>query len=313
MAVPVYIFTGFIESGKTTLIDETLHDEAFNTGERTLLLVLEQGIEEFDEKKAAELNTHIEYIDDFENGMSLKHLNELNAKYKPERVMIEYNGTWKVEDFLNSKIPAGWEIAQIVATADASTFENYVNNMKSFMYEQLRFADPVIFNRCSPKIKKSFLRSNVRAYNRSAQLIYENTEGEIENMDEDDLPFDLSKDSIEISPDDYGIWYMDALDHPQKYSGKTLSFTGMAYPTTQWDKPIVAIGRFALVCCAQDKQFIGVGIVDQDGKGLRPASWMKVKGKVRIDYDPESQSDYISLTQSTLKPAKPLEHPDVVF
>lgn len=313
MNVPVYLFTGFIESGKTTLIDETLHDEAFNTGEKTLLLVLEEGIEEFDPEKAKELNTHIEVIDDFETGMSFEHLKELNDFYTPERVMIEYNGTWKVEDFLKLKVPAGWEIAQIVATVDASTAANYFANMKSFMYEQLRFADLIIFNRCDKSVKKSFLRSNVRAYNRMAQLIYENVSGEIEELGEDELPFDFSKDRINIEPDDYGIWYMDALDHPRKYKGKTLSFKGIAYPTTQFDKPIVAVGRFAMVCCAQDRQFMGVGVVDQTGRGLNPGTWVEVTGKARVDFDPESNSEYLSITNSTVTPCRPIENQDVTF
>lgn len=46
--IPMYVFTGFLESGKTKFIQETLEDERFNTGERTLLLVFEEGEEEYD-------------------------------------------------------------------------------------------------------------------------------------------------------------------------------------------------------------------------------------------------------------------------
>ena len=37
--VPVYLFTGFLESGKTTFIQETLEDTRFNNGDMTLLLL----------------------------------------------------------------------------------------------------------------------------------------------------------------------------------------------------------------------------------------------------------------------------------
>ena len=46
--LPVYIFTGFLEGGKTTIIQESLADQNFNTGEKTLLLLCEEGIEEYD-------------------------------------------------------------------------------------------------------------------------------------------------------------------------------------------------------------------------------------------------------------------------
>ena len=48
MPIPVYAFTGFLESGKTKFIQETLEDPRFNSGERTLLLVCEEGEEEYD-------------------------------------------------------------------------------------------------------------------------------------------------------------------------------------------------------------------------------------------------------------------------
>ena len=49
--MPVYLFTGFLESGKTSFIDETLADKRFNNGQRTLLLVCEEGEAEYDESR----------------------------------------------------------------------------------------------------------------------------------------------------------------------------------------------------------------------------------------------------------------------
>ena len=48
MPIPVYAFTGFLDAGKTKFIQETLEDERFNTGERTLVLICEEGEEEYD-------------------------------------------------------------------------------------------------------------------------------------------------------------------------------------------------------------------------------------------------------------------------
>ena len=44
--IPVYLFTGFLEAGKTKFIQETMEDPRFNEGERTLLLICEEGLEE---------------------------------------------------------------------------------------------------------------------------------------------------------------------------------------------------------------------------------------------------------------------------
>ena len=45
--VPVYLFTGFLESGKTKFAQQTLEDASFNNGDRILLLVCEEGVEEY--------------------------------------------------------------------------------------------------------------------------------------------------------------------------------------------------------------------------------------------------------------------------
>ena len=47
MRLPVYLFTGFLEGGKTHIIQESMEDKKFNSGEKTLLLVCEEGIEEY--------------------------------------------------------------------------------------------------------------------------------------------------------------------------------------------------------------------------------------------------------------------------
>ena len=48
--IPVYVFTGFLESGKTKFIQDILADPNFTENERTVLLLCEEGIEEYDEK-----------------------------------------------------------------------------------------------------------------------------------------------------------------------------------------------------------------------------------------------------------------------
>ena len=67
MPIPVYAFTGFLESGKTKFIQETLEDPRFNGGERTLLLVCEEGEEEYDPTSYPHDCVYQEVIDDLDD------------------------------------------------------------------------------------------------------------------------------------------------------------------------------------------------------------------------------------------------------
>ena len=58
MEVPVYLITGFLESGKTTFLQGVLGDPDFSQGERTLLIVCEEGIEEYDKKILSSANAN---------------------------------------------------------------------------------------------------------------------------------------------------------------------------------------------------------------------------------------------------------------
>ena len=73
----------------------------------------------------------------------------------------------------------------------------------------------------------------------------------------DPLPFDINADPIDIPDDDFGIWYMDCQDEPQKYTGKTVRFLAQVCQTNRAGKNSFVPGRFAMTCCVQDIQFVG--------------------------------------------------------
>ena len=310
--VPLYLFAGFLESGKTQLLLETLNDPEFNENERTLLICCEEGILDYDVDQLKKLSSDIVYIDSFSK-LTPTYLNELDAKYQPERVMMEYNGTWSVTDFLDIEIPLDWLIVQIVTTVDASTFESYVTNMKSLMYEQIVHAGMVIFNRCDSSTKKSFLRGNVKATNPSTQIVYEDVDGNINSLAEDELPFDLNAKVLDVKPEDYGLWYMDALEHPYKYQQKRLKTAGLVYQTTKDNEPVVALGRYALVCCENDTAFIGVGILGKLPKGLKDGEWAEVEATIKVEFDDIANKEYLMLENASFTKIEGLEQPFVYF
>ena len=220
--VPIYLMTGFLESGKTSFLNFTLAQEYFQIDEPTLLILCEEGEEEYDKKVLKKSRTSVEVIDSIEE-LTTERLVAYDAFYNPGRVIIEYNGMWQVSKLEELTFPSGWGIEQHIVTVDASTFQVYLNNMKSLFMEMVRNADLVLFNRADTELPLANFRRSIKVVNPGAELIFEDEEGEIEDIFDGEMPFDVKAETIEIPNEDYGIWYLDSLDHLERYEGKTLS------------------------------------------------------------------------------------------
>ena len=204
--IPVYVFMGFLDSGKTTFVKETLLDREFTGGAKTLLLVCEDGEEEYDEKDLKKKNIFLEFIE--EDQLNTEHLLDLQDKYQPEQVMIEYNGMWKLDKIFDIRVPKGWTVVQVLSFVNAETYDVYQQNMKATMMDQVNSADMVVFNRCDEKSKRAEWRRGIKAVNRRAQIIFEMKDGSIapDENDEEDLPYDVKADVIELNDEDFGMW-----------------------------------------------------------------------------------------------------------
>ncbi len=290
MDVPVYLFTGFLESGKTSMIKETLLDPEFNDGSRTLILVCEQGEVEYDPEFLKQTNAVVEVLES-RSQLSEDRLEMLNQKIRPQQVFIEYNGMWNVSELLDLEFPTCWLLVQIISTVNAQTFMLYVNNMRSLMADQLMHSEMILINRCDASTKKSFLRNNIKAVNKGAQLIYESIDGQINNLPDDDLPFDLNAEVIDIQDDDYGLWYMDALDHPDRYTGKTVRFKGKVVHIE--DSRSFVIGRYAMVCCAEDMSLIGYLCRSDRPVRVLVDDWIMLTARLETEFDEEFKRDVL--------------------
>lgn len=202
--VMVYLMTGFLDSGKSQFLKFTLTQDYFQIDGTTLLILCEEGEEEFDPLEMAKHGVKIIKIEEQEE-LTEAFLNELHEKYSPERVVIEYNGMWKVSDFEALSLPQGWEIEQKLTTVDASTFQMYLNNLKPLFVEMVRGAELVLFNRCTDIEPLAGYRRSVKVVSPQAEVIFEDENGEIENIFGDDVPYDLNAPVIEIPREDYGI------------------------------------------------------------------------------------------------------------
>ncbi|SFT38999.1 CobW/HypB/UreG, nucleotide-binding domain [Lachnospiraceae bacterium XBD2001] len=314
--VPVYVFYGFMDSGKTTLVQETLFQNDFANDLSSFLVIrCEDGDEEYDEKKLTSLGGRLITIDN-EEDFTAEYMKQLDDEFHPEAIFIEYNGTWEVAPLYEMEGPESWTIVQALCTVDASTFEMYMQNMRVMMSEQMFKADVVIFNRCTDATPKAKFRANVKSVNRRCQIVYEREDGTVDDSEEE-LPFDINADEIEISDADYALWFMDCMDHPKKYDGKIISFLGLVYNPTDGKgklKPGVFVpGRFAMTCCVEDIQFLGMKTVYKDSAKLEHKSWIQLKAQVKYEFAKEYRGKGPVLHPIEITPAEKPEDELVYF
>ncbi len=281
MDIPVYLFTGFIESGKTKFIQETLTDVRFNNGEKTLLLLCEEGIEEYDPSEFSGKNVNIQTVN--KEDLTAQQLESWRKKCKAERVIIEYNGMWQLRELFDN-LPDKWIIAQEFFFADASTFLSYNANMRSLVVDKLTTCELAVFNRYNDSIDKMELHKIVRGVNRTANIAYEKTNGDVEYDDiEDPLPFDIDAPIINIEDKDYAIWYRDMGEELDKYNGKTVKFTGMAAKNRSLPKGTFVIGRPVMTCCVEDIQFAGVVCNWEKSDIIENKQWLKITAEISVE------------------------------
>ena len=206
--IPVYLFTGFLEGGKTHIIQESMSDERFNTGEKTLIIMCEEGIEELDVSLFSGRNVYLASIED-EDELSEERLIECMGGHKIDRVIIEYNGMWMLKS-LYEALPRDWFIFQNMMFADAKTFLSYNANMRQLMVDKLMDCEMIVLNRTPLDVDKEEIHKIVRGISRRATITYDYPDGHVEYDDiEDPLPFDIEANPIVIEDDDYAVWYRD--------------------------------------------------------------------------------------------------------
>ena len=277
---PVYIINGFLESGKTEFIAFTLAQPYFQIKGKTMILLCEEGEIEYDEALLKRSRAVVEVIED-EEDFNPTHLTELEKKHKPDRIIIEYNGMW---NFKNMKLPWYWKVEQQITTIDGSTFPMYYTNMRSLLAEMIRKSEMIIFNRCDGIEDLNSYKRNIKAVNPSADVIFEDSNGEIDEIFEEDLPYDLNQDVIELDNEGYGIWYLDSMDHLERYIGKKIQFVAMVLKPEHFPQNYFVPGRMAMTCCADDMAFLGYACEFAGAGALKQKEWVKVTATVSKEY-----------------------------
>jgi hypothetical protein len=284
MDIPVYLFTGFLESGKTKFIQETMEDTRFDTGEKTLLLVCEEGVEEYDTSKFCSDKIYIETIEE-EEDLGTALLSSLIKKHSAKRVLVEYNGMWKLQS-LFAAMPKSWIIAQEFLFVDANTIINYNNNMRNLVADKLSSPELVVFNRYSPEIDKMELHKLVRGLNTKCAIAYEFWDGHVEYDDiEDPLPFDRDAEIIKIEDKDYAYFYRNLSEDLEFYNGKTVKFKCVVAKNKQLKDNQLVIGRHVMTCCVEDISFAGFLLIGESFKAIENRDWCMVTATVKLEFN----------------------------
>ncbi len=304
---PVYIINGFLDAGKTDFFRYTIAQPYFRTKGKTLLIVCEEGENDYEDKLLKSTNTVVEFIED-EEDFNPDALVALDAKHNPERILVEYNGMW---NFKNMRLPVMWNLEQQITVIDCSSFELYFSNMKSLLAEQIRNSDLILFNRCDGLTENlPAYKRNVKAINQKADIIFEDQNGEVDVTLDEDLPFDLNDDPIELNNYGYGMFYLDALDHVERYEGKNIKFKGMVLIPPEFPDNRFVPGRMAMTCCAQDMQFLGFACEYDKVDELKEKEWVEVTARVVKQYVPEYQGEgpvlIATSVEKTTEPANPV-------
>ena len=301
---PVYLIAGFLDSGKTSFINGILSD-GFAREDRTMLLCCEEGETAYD--PAVLRNVTVVTAEDQEQ-LTPAFLEAERRKCGAVQIIVEYNGMWQIQDFYVNAMPPSWALYQIIAAVEGPTFEMYATNMASLMMEKLRNADMICINRCTDQLCTALRQRNLRLVNRRADIYLAKVGGESEDyMDGTVSAFDLSAPEIRVSDEDYGLWYVEIMDNPQMYEGKTVVFRAMMCKPPQYGRYFTP-GRFAMVCCAEDMTFLAVACIGWDVSAIPERTWVEVTAQARVEHWDPYQGDGPVLHVSSVVPCgKPAE------
>ncbi|MGI5963909.1 MAG: GTP-binding protein [Lawsonibacter sp.] len=309
--IPLYLITGFLDSGKTTLLTDTLNMDYFNDGQRTVLLRCEDGEEEYDQEQLSKRNCRLIPVEGPQQ-LTTSFLQEIDRRYQPERVLVEYNGMWPIQILRDLKLPKTWGLYQAIDVVDGTTFDMYRANMQSMIIDMVTEADMVLFNRCTPDMPMSGWKRSIRAVNRMCEIVFEDEKGE-ELEVPDLLPYSLEQPHITLEDPDYGIWYLDIQEHPDRYVGKTITYKAQAMTGMRLPKGSFVPGRNAMTCCAEDIRFFGFLCKYDRAKSLKKGEWVTVTAEIRWEQANVYDGEGVVLYAKSVEPAQRPDDPLVYF
>lgn len=304
--VAVYFFMGFLESGKTKFIQETLEDERMDSGEKTLLLITEEGETEYVPERFKVRSVEIATLRD-KSELTQEKLSALEKESGADRVLVEYNGTWLLQDFFDA-MPENWSINQMMSFFDSKTFLSYNANMRQLVYDKIYMTQMAVFNRFPEDGRKEDFHKIVRSISRQVDIVYERADGKAEFDDiVDPLPFDVNAPVIEIEDRDFAYFYRDLSENTGAYDGKTVRLKGVVATSRKLPENHFVLGRHIMTCCAADIQYNGFACILEKPFPLETKDWAIVKAKISVQNHSLYKNKGPVLLVETIEKCAPLE------
>lgn len=288
----VYFVTGFLDSGKTSLVCSWTDGERFKNA-KIVIIATEEGEEEYIKENYPSADPIVVTADT--EDINAQFTYAIERKYSPDIVFIEWNGSVSPSKFFEEcDVPERWALAASIVTIDTSTYADYFRNMQAIFADYFRYADTVIFNRVDEDTDNlPKLRSTVKSINPGISINFLDNDNLVVNI-EDHLPFNLDDNPCVIKNEDFGLFYTDALDNYKRYNGKNVTLVGQALIFREMRGRAFALSRRAYTCCSDDIGQINLLCFLEYGSNFPANQWIKVTGQIRY-YEDDSQGKKIAI------------------
>lgn len=277
-SVAVFVFAGFLESGKTTALQGMLLSKREILDGKSVIISTEDGEEQYKKDILKELDIDVIETED-EESFTLEYLEEIDRRYRPDTVYIEFNGMWDLKTFINKELPDGWYYATIFSLVDATTYEIYQQNMRQTLMNPLSVSDVILFNRFDESFSKGDVRRALKILNNRAEVFFTRKDGSIDNgTDELFIPDEAGV--LEVDSSLFCPWFVDCVENTDKYYDKKVRFTAMVSSGRGLGAGQIYVGRYAAICCAEDAQFIGFIAQTKGRDDLSDGDWVELEALV---------------------------------
>ena len=302
--INTYLVRGFYESGKSNYIEDCLKNDFFYKRGKTLLVLFEDGEEEFDEEFLLSRNTELAIYPGA--GDPVQFLTEQLEQYQPDRLYLEDN---IMLPELVENLPEALRIVFTITIIDGSTLDLYYRNLRQQLQNMIKSSDQVIFNRCPRREQLDPYANTFRVMNSQAVYLWEGPGGYHEKAFGVMVPYDIGAGQLTLTEEDFVPFYLDSLEKPQNYEGKEILLPALLLQ--EIDGKLRA-GRYVMTCCAADIQFLSFAFIEpdhRDAENSSPASsgqWVKMKchaALISVDYGRKE----LQLIAEEMLPVPPVE------
>ena len=298
MGIETRLVYGFPGSGKTWYISDCIANDYFHKYGSTLILCFEDGELSYDLPALNERRTSVAYYDGKTDVK--KFCQDAINKYNPQRIYVEMNSA--MPD-LRESFPSEVDVAFSCMFFNWPDLRAQLANYRQQIGRMVAASRQITFRDCPSKALLAPYSQTFRLMNARASYLRRDPMGYHEKAFDLFLPFSLDSGDIVISRDFYLPLWLDSLDHPEHYDGKTLRFTD---PLEIRNNGSFCAGLVVMTCCMSDLQFLSFRLENDDCQ----TGWFTFDALASKTSD-EYGRPVLLLRPENITPAKPPK--DLIF